>query len=103
MPRATTALDVFQRVGGSIGVALLAVVLEHQIKSAVPGAGIGGGAIQPVPEQVRVRIAEPLAHAFTTTFWWAVGLTAVAVIPAVVLAFTGRRASGRVEAAPAEA
>jgi EmrB/QacA subfamily drug resistance transporter len=102
VPRATTAINVFQRVGGSIGVALLAVVLETQIKSAVPAVAIGSGAIQPLPEAIRVRIAAPLAHAFTSTFWWAVGLTALAVIPAVVLAFTGRPASARLEAAPAE-
>ncbi len=95
VPRATTALNVFQRVGGSIGVALLAVVLENQIKASVPGAGIGGGAIQPVLAAVRTRIAEPLAHAFTSTFWWAVGLTAVALVPAMILAFTPRtRAPG---------
>jgi EmrB/QacA subfamily drug resistance transporter len=95
VPRATTALNVFQRVGGSIGVALLAVVLEDRIKAAVPGAGIGGGAIQPVPPGVRMRIADPLAHAFTSTFWWAVGLTALALIPSVVLAFTARTGSAR--------
>ena len=27
-------------------------------------------------------MAEPLAHAFGQTFWWAVGLTALALIPA---------------------
>jgi EmrB/QacA subfamily drug resistance transporter len=101
VPRATTALNVFQRIGGSIGVALLAVVLETRIKAAVPEAGIGGGAIQPVPESVRVRIAEPLAHAFTSTFWWAVGLTAVALIPAAILALTARTSlAGRPAAAP---
>ncbi|MBV8941370.1 MAG: DHA2 family efflux MFS transporter permease subunit, partial [Solirubrobacterales bacterium] len=36
IPRATTALNVLQRVGGSIGTALLAVVLEQQIKAAIP-------------------------------------------------------------------
>ena len=92
IPRATTTMNVLQRVGGSIGVALLAVVLENQIKSAVPFAsGIGAGAIRPIPDAVRVRIAEPLAHAFTHTFWWAVALTALAILPAIVLAIAGRR------------
>ena len=90
IPRATTAMNVFQRVGGSLGVALLAVVLENELKAAVPGAGIGTSAIQPLPASVRVHIATPLAHAFTSTFWWAVGLTAVALIPTVVLAYTSR-------------
>jgi EmrB/QacA subfamily drug resistance transporter len=91
VPRATTALNVLQRLGGSIGVALLAVVLEDHIKASLPGAGIGSGAIQPVPAAVRARIAAPLAHAFTSTFWWAVVLTAVALAPALILALTGRR------------
>jgi MFS family permease len=93
IPRATTALNVLQRVGGSMGTALLAVVLEDRIKAAIPHApALGGGAIQPIPNHVRVRIAEPLAHAFTSTFWWAVALTAVAVLPSLVLAAKARQA-----------
>ena len=47
VPRATTALNVLQRVGGSIGTALLAVVLEDQIQAAIPGAvGVGHGALR---------------------------------------------------------
>ncbi len=89
IPRATTTLNVLQRVGGSIGTALLAVVLEHQIKLAIPGgSGISGGAIEPLPPAVRARVAAPLAHAFTHAFWWAVALTAIAIVPALVLAFT---------------
>jgi EmrB/QacA subfamily drug resistance transporter len=91
VPRATTALNVIQRVGGSIGTALLAVVLENQIVAALPrAAGLSGGAIKPLPPVVRERIADPLAQAFTNTFWWAVALTAVAIVPAVVLAATVR-------------
>jgi EmrB/QacA subfamily drug resistance transporter len=93
IPRATTALNVLQRVGGSIGTALLAVVLEDRIKAAIPHApALGAGAIRPIPEPVRLKIAEPLAHAFTGTFWWAVGLTAVAVLPSIVLAAKARQA-----------
>jgi EmrB/QacA subfamily drug resistance transporter len=93
VPRATTLLNVFQRVGGSIGVALLAVVLEDRIKAAIPQSGIGGGAIQPVSPALRIKIADPLSHAFTSTFWWAVGLTAVALVPSLVLAATSRTSS----------
>jgi len=84
IPRATTALNVLQRVGGSIGTALLAVVLQDQIKAAVPGAsGIGGGAIALLPPAMRARIAEPLATAFSNTFWYAAALTAVAIVLAI--------------------
>ncbi len=87
VPRATTALNVLQRVGGSIGTALLAVALENQLKAAVPhGVGLGGGAVKPIPPAIRSRIEDPLAHAFASTFWWAVALAALAIIPAIVLA-----------------
>jgi EmrB/QacA subfamily drug resistance transporter len=91
VPRATTALNVLQRVGGSIGTALLAVVLENQITSRLGSAGgaLAGGDVRPIPPALRDRIAEPLAAAFTHTFWWAFGLTALAIIPALVLAVVG--------------
>src|SRR4051795_2737941 len=97
VPRATSALNVLQRVGGSIGTALLAVVLQHQIAAQLAAAGVngagagGGGGLQRVPEDVRARIAEPLATAFGNTFWWAVAMSAVALVPAAILARSQRR------------
>jgi hypothetical protein len=91
IPRATTALNVLQRVGGSIGTALLAVVLQHQIRAAIPHAlGVSTGALRPIQPAVRGFIAEPLARAFTNTFWWAVVITAAAVPPAIMLAIRAR-------------
>lgn len=87
VPRATTLINVFQRVGGSIGTALLAVVLEDQIKTTAPTAlGLTGGSVEPLPAAAREQVAVPVARAFAHTFWWAVGLTAVAIVPAVMLA-----------------
>jgi hypothetical protein len=97
VPRATSALNVLQRVGGSVGTALLAVVLQHQIVAQLSAAGVsgaaagGGGTLQRVPDDVRARIAEPLAAAFGNTFWWAVGMSAVALVPATILALSQRR------------
>ena len=65
-PRATSALNVIQRLGGAVGTALFAIVLSRQT-----GAGAGG--------------ADALAGAFGTTFWVAAGLIAVAVVPALLL------------------
>jgi MFS family permease len=63
---ATPQLNVLQRVGGSIGTALLTVVLQHGLTSAhTPAAA---------------------AHAFGQTYVWVLALTAVAAIPAFVLA-----------------
>ena len=42
VPRATPMLNVVQRVGGSLGTAVLAVVLQHQLAHA-GGRGAGGG------------------------------------------------------------
>jgi hypothetical protein len=44
VPRATPTLNVLQRVGGSLGTAVLAVVLQRQIVAQLGGAGGGPGA-----------------------------------------------------------
>jgi EmrB/QacA subfamily drug resistance transporter len=93
VPRATSALNVAQRVGGSLGTAVLAVVLQHEIAGTLPRATGGGeGALRRLPEDVRARIAEPLAGAFGRTFWWAVAMSVVALVPALILMRTTRRA-----------
>jgi predicted MFS family arabinose efflux permease len=85
VPRATTTLNILNRVGGSIGTALLAVVLQQQITSSLPGGGGGLSAATEVPAAIRERIAPLLSGAFGTTFWWAFALSAVALVPAVLL------------------
>jgi EmrB/QacA subfamily drug resistance transporter len=80
VPRAAGALNAIQRVGGAVGTALMAVVLEHQLSAA-------GAASDP-------------AAAFGHTFWWNVGLSALAVIPAAILAITQRRGRNRAASAP---
>jgi EmrB/QacA subfamily drug resistance transporter len=86
LARATTALNIIQRVGGSIGTALLSVVLTHQLASRLPGGTEGGlAAAQSVPPAARERIAPDIADAFGNTFWVAAGIIALAVIPALLL------------------
>src|SRR3954447_3425486 len=104
IPRATSALNVLQRVGGSIGTAILAVVLQHEIRAQLPAAaaGAGGGQIQRLPEAARARVAEPLATAFGHTFVWAVVISPVALIRAVLLVRATRHAEAE-EAEPEEA
>jgi EmrB/QacA subfamily drug resistance transporter len=102
VPRATSALNVVQRVGGSIGTALLAVVLQGQIKAELPLASAsGGGTLARLPEGLRRQVADPLAQAFANTFWWAVGMSVLALIPATILAVTQSR-ERRAAAAGAE-
>ena len=86
VPRASTAINIVQRVGGSVGTALLAVVLERQIVAQVPSAAaaMASGATS-LPAAVRVRVAPALATGFGHTFWWAMGLTVVALLPSLFL------------------
>jgi EmrB/QacA subfamily drug resistance transporter len=84
--RATTSLNIIQRVGGSIGTAMLSVVLTHQLTSNLAGSGGGGlEAAQKVPAAARALAAPKIADAFGNTFWWAAAVIALAVIPALLL------------------
>jgi EmrB/QacA subfamily drug resistance transporter len=92
VPGATSVLNALQRLGGSIGTALLAVVLADQTRAALgPAAAGGGGLIQTLSGAARAHVAAPLATVFGKTFWWALGATLIALIPAGVLAVTQRR------------
>jgi MFS family permease len=102
VPKGTTVLNVVQRVGGSIGTAILAVVLQHQIATQVPGArgGLlsGGGAGHAAAPPGR---ADALAHAFGTTFWWTVAMGLLALPPTLMLARATRNAPAGASAEPA--
>jgi EmrB/QacA subfamily drug resistance transporter len=69
---ATPQLNVLQRVGGSIGIAVLAVVLQRSLVDA---------------HSLQARAA-----AYGSAFWWATALTAVAFVPCIVLIRAERRA-----------
>jgi EmrB/QacA subfamily drug resistance transporter len=93
VPRASSALTTLQRIGGSIGTALIAVVLQHQIRAALPaGSGGAGGLLQPLPAGRRGEFAGPIATAFGNTFAWTVALTLLAIVPAALLAASERSA-----------
>jgi EmrB/QacA subfamily drug resistance transporter len=82
---ATPQLSVLQRVGGSIGTAILTVVLSSGISGlATPSpAGIAG--------------------AFSDTYLWVLGISLVALIPTIVLTVVERRTRGSRTALPADA
>ena len=79
MPRATSAINAIQRIAGSLGTALLAVVLQRAIKSELPG--FQGG----LAEAGRLDQPIALTNAFGTTFWVALALTVAALVPALLL------------------
>jgi uncharacterized membrane protein len=72
---ATPQLNVLQRVGGSIGTAVLAVVLARSLAHA--------------------HGLDAAAGAYGTAFWWSLGLTALALAPCVVLLRAERRVKAR--------
>ena len=78
---ATAAINVIQRIAGSIGTALLAVILQRSISARVPGAG----SLESVQSGPGTDVASELASAFGTTFWVAFALVAAALVPALLL------------------
>jgi EmrB/QacA subfamily drug resistance transporter len=103
VPRATPMLNVLQRIGGSLGVAVLTVVLENALRSEVAGAGGAGagtgaadGAVGgALPAAVRERLADPLGTAFAHAYAWSLLGIVVALVPALVLMREERRARRR--------
>jgi EmrB/QacA subfamily drug resistance transporter len=86
VPRATALLNALRQIGGSIGTALLAVVLQHEGAAALSSVGTGSeGLLSPLPPTERVRLSGPVATAFGHTFIWAFGMALLALIPAVAL------------------
>jgi EmrB/QacA subfamily drug resistance transporter len=76
---ASPQLTVLQRVGGSLGTAVIAVVLEGHIKQA--------------------HTQPALASGFGHTYWWVMAVTLVALLPTLLLTRIERRA--RQQQAPA--
>ena len=79
---ATPQLNVLQRVGGSIGIAVLAVVLQRSLVDA--------------------HSLADRAAAYGSAFWWATALTAVAFVPCIVLTLAERKARREGAAATAD-
>jgi EmrB/QacA subfamily drug resistance transporter len=75
LSHATPQLNVLQRVGGSIGTAVLAVVLQRALVGVHSAAGAAG--------------------AYGTAFWWSAALTALAIGPCIILVRAERAARAR--------
>jgi len=71
VPDASSTTRIIQQVGGSFGSAILALILASALAS------------------YNVATAGARSLAFNTAFWWATGLTALALIPAVLLPAAG--------------
>jgi EmrB/QacA subfamily drug resistance transporter len=90
IPAATAASNIVIRVGSSFGVAALAVALQIFIRHEIPGAG---GTVASVPRTPDAL--SRVSHAFGSSFWLALGIGAVALVP--ILLIPRRRPASVVE------
>lgn len=79
IPTATTGSNILIRVGGSFGVAAIAVILQTAIRDHVPGAT---GNLKEATASTDTHL---LAGAFTDTLWWAAARAALAFVPLLFL------------------
>ncbi|MEV4124347.1 MFS transporter [Nocardia sp. NPDC049707] len=87
IPSATTATNVSLRAASSFGVAVLLVLVQRNIEHRAPGS-------EAFTRTDRAEgITHTLTHAFTQTYWWALAIGAVAVVPALLLPRKSTRAS----------
>jgi EmrB/QacA subfamily drug resistance transporter len=89
---ATPQLNVLQRVGGSVGTAILSVVLTNHTTNVVAAAKGAGHA----------PTLDSLAGAFGSTYWWVLGVTAFALLPTALLALVERSTRNAAGAAVGE-
>jgi MFS family permease len=86
--RATSGVNVMQRVGGSIGTALLAVVLSHQMTRIMSGSatrGVSAHVMQTMTPTMQTSVLRALGTAFGHTFAWSLGITLLALVAASFL------------------
>ena len=75
IPHASSVTRIAQQLGGAFGTAVLAMILATQLHTH-QAAGLAGQ-----------------ATAFANTFWWSLGFTAIAIIPALALPRQHKRPS----------
>jgi EmrB/QacA subfamily drug resistance transporter len=78
--RASTALNILQQTGASIGTAVLSVLLASALTAKLGGGGGSLGSAAAMTPAIRHRVAPLMASAFGETFWWALGLLLVALV-----------------------
>ncbi len=91
VPKATSATNILRQVGGSLGVAVFAVVLQTQVTRSLPvtGALIQAGKVRATPGELQV-----IAGAFAHSFWWSFLVSAIVFVPSLLLPNRGIRHAG---------
>jgi EmrB/QacA subfamily drug resistance transporter len=97
VPRASTALNIIQQVGGAVGTAILSVILAKEMTDRLaPAAGSGAGAssggeeqglaaLQSIPPELFGKLAPAIADSFGATLWWALAFLVASFVPALFL------------------
>ncbi|ACL16232.1 DHA2 family efflux MFS transporter permease subunit [Methanosphaerula palustris] len=67
VPHASSATRIFLTIGGAFGSAVLAILIEHQ------------------PSGLSVLDIHTVVSAYNGAFWWLIGFTVIAIIPALLL------------------
>jgi EmrB/QacA subfamily drug resistance transporter len=101
--RTSTAMNIIDQSGASIGAALFSVLLAGTVAATLPG-GAGGGIdrIAQIAGAQRAALSGPLAEAFASTFAWALVALVVTIVPALVLAL-GRPKAAEAGSGPEQA
>ncbi len=83
--RASTALNILQQAGASIGTAVLSVLLASALSSELGHAHGTIGSSAHLSAAARAHVAPKMASAFGQTFWWAMALLVVAFVGSLAL------------------
>ena len=86
VPKATSATNIIRQVGGSLGVAVFAVVLQSHIDHSFPGRGTE---VQAGLVPLSLGDLEKIAAAFSHSFWWSFASCALGIVPALFLPHRG--------------
>jgi MFS family permease len=86
IPRAATAQSIARQIGGSMGVAFIAVVLQNQLAARFPRSA---GSVAAIPTHLSLAASKRLADAFSVSFWWSFAICVVGLLPLLFL--TGGR------------
>jgi EmrB/QacA subfamily drug resistance transporter len=91
---ASPQLNVLQRVGGSIGTAIFAVVLSSAIASNLHALGTNHPVIHATKKYSAHMLSaqkSALASGYAHTYWWVLGASVIALLPALNLTRVERK------------
>lgn len=94
VPQASTTMSAIMQVGGSFGAAVLVLALTRRIAHnfaahGIPASGTSMSQLAGMPKGMLAHLAPSLADGFGYAFWFAFGVTAIGLLPAMFLLWRG--------------